>query len=159
MKVLLIKDVKKGQQAGSPILGFLGDVVETSAGFARNWLFPQGLAVMPTEANIKAIATKKAARVLERRREIEQFEQTTTAVQGAEVVIAGKANPAGALFGSVTPSAIADNLRQQGFEVAAENVHLDKNIKQVGTYPDTVVKFSEDLTATITVIVVAEPEQ
>ena len=54
MKVLLCEDVKK--------LGWLGDVVEVNDGYARNYLLPQGLARVATDANIRAIAEKKAGR-------------------------------------------------------------------------------------------------
>jgi len=153
VKVLLVNDVK----TGSTVLGWLGDVVDVNEGYGRNYLIPQGLAVAATEANIKSLATEKTKRAGQRKHDRERLEQTAAAVDGAEAVIAGKVNPAGALFGSVTAGAIAANLRQQGFEVSDENVQLDKNIKQVGTYQLT-VKFADDLTANITVVVVPEPE-
>jgi large subunit ribosomal protein L9 len=150
MKVLLCEDVKK--------LGWLGDVVEVERGYARNYLLPQGLAKVATEANIKAIAKEKTGRTEQRVRERQQLEQVAKAVEGAEAVIAAKANEQGNLFGSITGRQIAANLRAQGFEVADDFVQLPEHIKQVGTHEVT-IKFADDLTATIKVVVVSEPAE
>ena len=149
VKVLLCEDVDR--------LGWLGDVVEVTTGYARNYLLPQGLARPATEANIKAIAQEKARRTEQRRLDKTRLEAAAKAVQAAEAVIAAKANVQGHLFGSVTPRQIAENLRQQGFEVAEKNVQLPEHIKQVGTHQVT-LEFDEDLTATVNVVVVAEQE-
>ena len=148
MKVLLCEDVKK--------LGWLGDIVETSEGYARNYLLPQGRAVVATEANIRAIAREKAGRAEQRIRERQRFEEAAKAVQGAEAVIAAKANEQGSLFGSITEQQIAANLRAQGFEVADEVVQLPEHIKCVGTH-EVILKFAEDLTAKVSVVVVPDP--
>lgn len=149
MKVLLVKDINR--------LGWLGDVVEVSTGYARNYLLPQRLAVVPTEANLRSLAEEKAGRAEQRIHEQKQLEEAASAVEGAEAVIAAKANEQGHLFGSVTPESIAANLREQGFKVANEVVQLPEHIKEVGTHP-VKLKFGPDLTATVNVIVVAEQE-
>ena len=148
MKVLLCQDVEK--------LGWLGDVVEVATGYARNYLLSQGLAKIATEANIKAIAEEKARRAEQRTQQMTRLEETAAAVEGAEVVIAAKANEQGNLFGSVTQRDIVANLREQGFEVTERQMQLSEHIKQVGTHTVT-LKFADDLTATISVVVVAEP--
>jgi len=147
MKVLLCEDVER--------LGWLGDVVEVSNGYARNYLLPQGMAMVPTEANLKSLAEEKARRSEQRIRETKRLEAAAAAVEGAEAVIAARANEAGVLFGSVSGAQIATNLREQGFEIADEIVQLAEHIKHVGT-SQVVVKFSSDLTATVNVTVVAE---
>ncbi|UCE99090.1 MAG: 50S ribosomal protein L9 [Planctomycetota bacterium] len=159
VKVLLCEDITE--------LGWLGDVVEVNAGYARNYLLPQGLAVIPTEANLRSLVDEKARRAEQRKLDIERLKKIAAAVEGAEVVIATKANKQGVLFGSVGKEEIAKNLREQGFEVADEMVQLPEKIKQVGSYSIT-VKFGPDLTAAVNVVVVAagadveslkEPEQ
>ena len=147
MKVMLCEDVKA--------LGWLGDVVEVNAGYARNYLLPQGLAKPATDANLRAIAKEKASRAEKRTLEMEQLQEVAKAVQGAEAVVAAKANEQGVLFGSVGASQIAANLRQLGFEITDEFVALGEHIKQVGT-SEVTLKFAEDLTATISVVVVPE---
>ncbi len=150
MKVLLCQDVRK--------LGWFGDIVEVNTGYARNYLLPQGLAAVPTEANLKSLAKEKAKRAEHRIQERKRLKAAAAAVEGAEAVVAAKANELGHLFGSVGAKEIAGNLREQGFEVADDVVQLPEHIKQVGTYTVT-LKFAEDLTATVSVVVVAEQEE
>ena len=147
MKVLLVEDVER--------LGWLGDIVEVKDGYARNYLLPQGIAQSATEENIKAIAEEKAKRAEERLAEYKRMEKACAEVDGAEAVIASKANEQGHLFGSVTEKAIAENLRAQGFMVADKIVKMPGHIKVVGSYEIT-LRFAEDLKAKVNVTVVAE---
>ncbi len=147
MKVLLCEDVRP--------LGWLGDVVEVSDGYARNYLLPQGLAKPATAANLKATAKEKAKRAEQRIHERSRMEEVAKAVEGAEAVLAAKANEQGVLFGSITGGQIAENLRAQGFEVADEVVVLPEHIKQVGNWT-VKLKFDMDLAAAVNVVVVAE---
>src|SRR4030042_807912 len=112
MKVLLCEDVSK--------LGFFGDVVEVAEGYARNYLLPEGLAIVPTETNLKSLSEEKAKRAEQRIREQKRLEAAAEKVRGAEAVIAARANEQGHLFGSITERDIADNLRAQGFGGAVE---------------------------------------
>lgn len=149
VKVLLCEDVKE--------LGWFGDVVEVSIGYARNYLLPQGLATMPTKSNLRSLAKEATKRTEQRKLERERLEEAATAVEGAEAVVAAKANEQGVLFGSVGAQEIAENLRAQGFRVADEMVQLAEHIKQVGTHKVT-LRFDKDLTATVNVTIVAEQE-
>ncbi len=147
MKVLLCEDIKR--------LGWLGDIVDVTEGYARNYLVPQGLAKVATEGNIRALAKEKAKRAEERVKERKRLEAAAQAVEGAEAVLAALANEQGVLFGSVNERQIAANLREQGFMVADEVVKLPEHIKHVGTHSVT-LKFADDITATVSVVVVAE---
>jgi len=149
MKVLLCEDVEK--------VGWLGDVVEVSVGYARNYLLPQGIGKVATEASIRAIAEEKAKRAEQRIQKGKRLEDAAKSVEGAEAVVAAKANEQGHLFGSVTERQIATNLREQGFEVADEIVQLPEHIKQVGTHAVT-LKFADDVTVSVNVVVVPEQE-
>lgn len=150
MKVLLCEDIAK--------LGWLGDVVEVNVGYARNYLLPQGLAKVATKSSIRAIAEEKAKRSEQRIRDSKRLEVAAKAVEGAEAVVAAKANEQGHLFGSVTERQIAANLRAQGFEVADEIVKLPEHIKQIGTHTVR-LKFADNLTATVNVVVVPEQQE
>jgi large subunit ribosomal protein L9 len=168
MKILLIEDVEG--------LGWLGDVVQVSSGYARNYLFPKRLAAKVDKANIEAIASEKARRAEQRQERATRLENAAAAVDGAEVVVEAKANKQGHLFGSVAGAQIAAGLREMQllppepsgqtggrtvvFEdgrlcVTDEVVQLPEHIKQVGTYPGVSIKFSEDVTAAVTVVVKA----
>jgi len=146
MKVLLCQDVEK--------LGWLGDVVEVKPGYARNYLIPYGVATVPTEENIEALAEAKAKAAQERKLAFEKLVTVRDAVEGAEAVIAAKANEQGHLFGSVSEREIGENLREQGFEIADTMVVLSAgHIKEVGAQEVT-IKLAADLSATVSVEVV-----
>jgi large subunit ribosomal protein L9 len=147
MKILLCRDVDR--------LGWLGDVVEVSTGYARNYLLPQRLAVAATPNNIKTLGQAKVRAAAERQQARQQLEALSAAVDGAEVVIAAKANEQGHLFGSVSSLQIAENLRMQGFAVPDDAVDEPVHIKQIGTYP-VVLRLGADVTAQVKVVVVAE---
>ena len=149
MKVLLCEDIEK--------LGWFGDVVEVNNGYARNYLLPQGLAKVVTEDSIRALAEEKAKRSERRIQDSKRLEGAAQAVEGAEAVVAAKANEQGHLYGSVTAEQIATNLREQGFQVANEIVQLPEHIKQVGTHTIT-LKFTDNLKATINLVVVPEKD-
>jgi large subunit ribosomal protein L9 len=150
MKLLLCNDVET--------LGWLGDIVEVKEGYARNYLLPQGLAIVPTAANIKSLADEKAKRAEVRNLMREQKQKLVTSVQGAEVVLAANANEQGSLFGSVGAHDIAENLRQQGFEVADEMVKISGgHIKELGA-SEVVIRAAADLQATVHVVVVSQEQ-
>lgn len=149
MKVLLCEDVEK--------LGWLGDIVEVKNGYARNYLLPQGIGVVPSDENIRSLADEKARRAEVRRLVRQEKERLVEAIEGAAVVLTAKANEQGHLFGSVTEKDIAEQLRQQGFAVADEMVRMDGHIKEVGTR-EIVLKVAGDLKAIVQVTVTAEDQ-
>lgn len=150
MKVLLNVDIDK--------LGWLGDIVDVKDGYARNYLLPQGLAMVPSETNLRSIAAEKAKRAEQRQLDQRQLARAAEAVEGAEAVVAAKANEQGHLFGSVGERDIAENLRGQGFEVSDDMVQLPEHIKEVGTHAVT-LKVAAELFATISVVVVSQDEE
>ena len=150
MKVLLYADIDK--------LGWLGDIVDVKDGYARNYLLPQGLATVPSEANLREIAEEKSKRAEQRQLANQQLERAAKAVEGAEAVVSAKANEQGHLFGSVGERDIAENLRGQGFEISDDMVQLPEHIKEVGTHEVT-LKVAAELFATISVVVVSQDEE
>ena len=151
MKVLLCEDVEN--------LGWIGEVVDVKDGYARNYLLPYSIATIPTEGNVRALAEAKAKRAEERKLERKQMERACEAVAGAEAVIAAKANEQGHLFGSVSEKEIAENLRQQGFEISDRVVKFEDghHIKEVGTHQVT-LDFAAELSTTVSVVVVSQDE-
>jgi len=149
MKVLLCEDVEK--------LGWLGDVVEVKNGYARNYLLPRGIAVVPSDANMRSLAEEKARRAELRLLARQEKERLSQAVEGASVSLTAKANEQGHLFGSVTEKDIAESLRQQGFAVSDEMVRMDGHIKEVGTR-EVAVRVASDLKVIVQVTVSAEDQ-
>ena len=138
-------------------LGKVGDVVEVSPGYARNYLLPKGLAVQPTPNNIKKIEV--------RRKEIERLEaekkaaqsKTIAALANVELTLERRANESGTLFGSVSATDIAKSLQAIGHSVQAEDVLLPGKLDHIEKYVVT-VKFAEDLQTEIKVWVAPDAE-
>jgi len=149
MNVLLCEDVES--------LGWYGDIVKVSEGYARNYLLPHRLAIVPSESKIKAMAEEKAKRAEQRKVVIENFKKAAEAIEGAEAVLAAKANDQGHLFGSITVKEVAENLRRQGFEVEEKYIQLDGHIKEVGER-SVKIRFAVDISATVKVIIVPEAQ-
>lgn len=145
MKVLLNKNVPK--------LGNIGEIVEVKNGHARNYLLPHGLAVAPTEANLRAVEAAKARHVEEVAREKAELAAKAEAVRGKEVTITARANEEGHLYGSVGPAQIAAALAEENIFLDASYIVLDDAIRQLDKY-DVQVRFSEEVSATIHVWVV-----
>jgi large subunit ribosomal protein L9 len=149
IKLLLNESVKN--------VGKVGDIVEVSPGYARNYLVPKGLAVKPTAGNVKKIEA--------RRLEIERLEQEKRAEQaaiiaklvGVEVTLERKANEQGHLFGSVSATDISKALKAQGYDVNPDDVLLPGKLDRIDTYTVR-VKFVEDLATDLKVWVAPDSE-
>ena len=144
MKVILKQDVKG--------LGKKGELVNASDGYARNFLFPKGLAA---EANAQAMSEFKNKQQAEKYR-IETETATAKAaaerISGKTIRIAAKAGQNGKLFGSVTSKEIAEKVRDEfGIETDKRKIIVD-DIKQFGTY-EFEIKLYQGISAKLYVIV------
>lgn len=147
MKLLLRRDIQK--------VGLAGDVVEVTEGYARNYLLPQHLAVLPTQANMKAIEEDKKRAEAERRERRALLEAQAGKMRDVEVTISAACNEDGHLYGSVGPREIAAALRDEGHAVDAKQVHLHEPIRRLDTVTVPVV-FTDDLRVEVKVWVVRE---
>ena len=142
IKLLLKESIKH--------VGKVGDIVDVSPGYARNYLLPQDLAVEPTPNNVKKIEA--------RRKEIERLEAEKRAAQadvikkleGVEVMLERRANEQGHLFGSVSATDIAKQLQAQGYQVEGDDVYLPGKLDRIDKYTVR-VSFGEDLNAEVKV--------
>ncbi|HEY2585238.1 MAG TPA: 50S ribosomal protein L9 [Tepidisphaeraceae bacterium] len=149
MKLLLQESIKN--------VGRVGDIVEVSPGYARNYLLPRGLAVQPTPNNVKKVEERrKEIERIERERREEQ-ERMIGQLSGVEVHLERRANEQGHLFGSVTATDVAKALQGQGFNVEPGDINLPGRLDRIDTYT-VQVKFAEDLTADVKVWVNADTE-
>lgn len=125
MKVILIKDVKGTGKAG--------DVAEVSDGYARNRLFPKGLAKEANKANMKILERRNAAREEEEAEAREKALAICGQLSKATVQIKTKGGEGGRLFGSITSKDIAEAVEKQcGVKIDKKKIQLDSPIKQVG---------------------------
>jgi large subunit ribosomal protein L9 len=142
MKIILADDVRG--------LGHRGDTVTVKPGYARNFLFPQGVAYEATTANVQKLSEQKKKYDEKTLREKGVASEVASKVEGLTIVIAKKAGDEGHLYGSVTASEIADALAAKGIEVDRRRVELAEPIRRLGTH--TVhVRFHRDVAATLNV--------
>lgn len=152
MELLLKRDVPK--------LGIVGDVVQVSPGYARNYLLPQDIATQATEANIRGLAEERLKAEQRRRLAREALVQAAERLRDVEVTIAAAANDEGVLYGSVGSREVAAALRDEGHTVDASCIDLHDPIRRLDNITVT-VRFGDDITSEVKVWVVrsqATPE-
>ena len=136
-------------------LGSAGDVVEVKNGFARNYLIPQGFAVAWTRGGEKQVASIRAARDARAIHDHEEAVALKNALESNKVKLAVKAGAEGRLFGSVKTEAVANAVKAAGLgDLDKRKIHITSPIKSVGEHEAT-VRLRDDLTAVITLQVVA----
>ena len=143
MKVILLADVKG--------TGKKQEIVNVSDGYARNFLFPKGLAKEATPGAAKEVEKKQAA---ERAREMERrltAEKKAASLRGKVITVKAKCGAQGRLYGSVTGAEIAEALKEQhGVEVDKRKIDLAEPIRAVGE-TEVVVKLYPEISAKMTV--------
>jgi len=147
MKVILAEDVRG--------LGHRGETVTVKPGYARNFLFPQGVAREANDANVRRLSEEKKKYDEKMMREKTVASEAASKVEGLTVSITKKAGEEGHLYGSVTASDIADALAAKSIEVDRRRIELAEPIRSVGSH--TVhVRLHKDVVATLTVEVKAQ---
>ena len=136
-------------------VGGRGEIVKVKAGFARNFLLPQGFATLATKGNVKQIDQERGALLkkaaIEKATADAQKEQMETITLHFE----RKAGEQGTLFGSVTSMDIADALKAKGYEIDRRKIVLKDAIKETGEYTVN-VKLHREVTLAVPVTVTAE---
>ena len=147
MEVILKEDILN--------LGYKDDVVNVKKGYARNFLIPQGKAVIASESAKKVLAENQKQRA----HKIAQIKADAQAVadkmEGVSLIIGAKTSSTGTIFGSVTNIQIADGLAEKGFEVDRKLIVIKDQVKEVGNYT-AVVKLHKDISVEVPFEVVAE---
>lgn len=147
MKLLLCRNVDP--------LGIVGDVVEVSSGYARNYLIPHNLATEPTDANVRKLA--EARRIAEhvRSEQRSQLKRLADAIEGVEVTVRAKSNEEGHLYGSVGRREIAAALEEEGHHINPDHIQLDAPIRHLDTL-SVDIRFADNLTSSIKVWIVRD---
>ena len=148
MEIMLKKDVEN--------LGFTDDVVSVKNGYGRNYLIPQGLAVLATPSAKKVLAETLKQRAHKEQKLVDDAKAEAAKLNGLEIKIAAKVGEGDKLFGSVSNADVAEAL-------AANNISLDKKfitvqgglVKRLGNY-NAKVRFHRDVIAELSFDVVAE---
>ena len=115
-------------------LGHAGDVVEVSAGYARNYLLPRGVAYLATLGNKKRIAQEKARLEAAESARIAAAQEMATKIEAVSLTFSARVGEEGKLFGSVTSADIVAQMEAQGVHVEKRMIDLPEPIKALGMY-------------------------
>lgn len=135
MKIILKEDI-----AG---LGYKDDVVEVKNGYGRNYLIPQGKAVIASESALKVLAENQRQRAHKLAKIKADAEAVAASLEDVNVVIPVKVSEAGTIYGSVNAATIAEALEKLGKAIDRKAIVVKDSIKEAGKYNCTVVLHKE----------------
>ncbi len=148
MRVILKEDVK-GQ-------GKKGQEVNVSDGYARNFLFPKGLAIEANKANLNDLKGKQLALDFKKEQELKACKEIAEKLKSITVELSAKGGTSGKIFGSITSKEIAVELKEKnGIEIDKRKIQLDDGLKSFGEY-DVKIKLHPEVTAEVKVKVTQE---
>jgi large subunit ribosomal protein L9 len=148
MELILKQDVEN--------LGFKDDIVTVKNGYGRNYLIPQGHAIMATPSAKKVLAETLKQRAFKEKKIVDEANKIAEAIKALEIKISSKAGSGDKLFGSVTNMDIADALQKEGHTIERKYISvLGGAVKRLGKYEAT-IRLHRDVTVDIEFEVVAE---
>lgn len=148
MELILKQDVEN--------LGFTDDVVAVKPGFGRNYLIPQGMAVLATPSNRKVLAETLKQRAYKERTIVESAQKQAEKLNALELTMTAKSGEGDKMFGSISNADLAEKLGKEGVEIDKKFISIaGGNIKVLGQYEAT-VRFHREVISTLTFDVVAE---
>jgi len=147
MELILRADVEN--------LGRLGDKVSVKPGYGRNYLIPQGLAMLASESNLRRFENERKKLQAKRDAQVADAQSLSDKLAAASVVIEVRVGEGDKLYGSVTSAIIADKLAEQGFEIDRKKIVLADPIRSLGEYAVD-VKLLPELRGTVNVSVVRQ---
>ena len=147
MELILVEDV-----AG---LGYKNDIVSVKKGYGRNYLIPQGKAVIASESARKVLAENLKQRAHKLAKIKADAEELAAKLAPVALTIATKVSATGTIFGAVTNIQIAEALAKLGFEIDRKTIVVKETVKEVGSYT-AIVKLHKEVSVEIPFEVVAE---
>ena len=127
MELILRKDVEN--------LGFVDDVVQVKNGYGRNYLIPNGLAVLATPSARKVLSETLKQRAFKEKKEIEDAEKIGKKLEALEIKITAKTGSGDKLFGSISNADVSDALKKEGIEIEKKFITIPGGtIKRLGQY-------------------------
>ena len=147
MKIILKEDVRG--------LGYKDDVVEVKDGYGRNYLIPQGKAVVATSSALKVLAENQRQRAHKLAQIKADAEAAAAALEGVALTIGAKTSATDTIFGSVNAIHIAEALEKLGHNVDRKLITIKETIKEVGNYTAT-IQFHKEVAVELPFEVVAE---
>lgn len=147
MKVILKEDIQG--------VGKAGQIINVKDGYARNFLFPKGLALIADEKNLKLLEYQKKKFEEEAKKKRQDAESIAERLSGIQITIKAKAGEDQKLFGSITPKDIAEALQKEGFSIDKKQIIISEPVKRLGEY-EVEVKLHTNLTTKFKINVIAE---
>ena len=147
MKIILKENVAD--------LGYKDDIVEVKDGYGRNYLIPQGKAIIASAAALKQLAEDQKQRAHKIAKIKADAEAAAAALEGVRLTIGAKTSSTGTVFGSVNAIQIAEALEKLGHNVDRKIIVIKEPVKEVGVYTAT-IKFHTEVSKDIEFEVVAE---
>lgn len=148
MELILKKDVEN--------LGFTDDIVSVKNGYGRNYLIPQGYAILATDSAKKVLAENLRQRAHKEEQVIKEAKEAASKLEGLELKMTAKAGAADKLFGSISNADLSAALAENGVEIDKKYISiLGGNIKRLGQY-EAKIRFHREVVADFTFDVIAE---
>ena len=148
MKIILKQNMGK--------IGQVGDVAEVSDGFARNFLIPQGKAILFTVGNFKQIEYLKKQEAEQREGELKEVKELAEKINNISLEIKVKAGEEGKLFGSVTSKDIVEIiLKEHGIELDKKKLNLKESLKKLGVHV-VPVNLYKDITSQVKINLISD---
>lgn len=147
MKIILKEDI--------PALGYKDDVVEVRDGYGRNYLIPQGKAIIASPSALKVLAENQRQRAHKLAQIKADAEALAAQLEGVSLTIGAKTSSTGTIFGSVNSIQIAEALEKLGHNVDRKVINIKETIKEVGKY-NAVLKLHKEVSVEIPFEVVSE---
>ena len=136
-------------------LGIEGDIVKVADGYARNYLFPKGIATTVTEGKKRQIEKKRIERLSILEKEKTAAEELAKKIEGIECTIAMKVGENGSLFGSVSIPMILEKIKEQGIELDKSKVVLSAPLHELGVF-DVALKLHAEVRGSLKVWIVED---
>jgi large subunit ribosomal protein L9 len=134
MEVILKKNVDK--------LGYANDVVSVKPGYGRNFLIPQGYAILATASAKKAHEDMMKQKSHKETKLVAEAEEIASKIAGLTVTISTKAGENGKIFGSINTIQLAEALKKEGFDIDRKSLKIkDEPIKEIGSYEAEAILF------------------
>ena len=148
MKVILLDNIKG--------VGKKDEIINASDGYARNYLFPQKLAVEATKENLGKLESKNEANKFKKQNEKNDAIEVANKLKELVLTIKVKAGENGKIFGGVTSKEISENLKEQyKIEIDKKKIEVKETIKNIGRFTIN-IKLYEGVNAKLTVNIIAE---
>ena len=135
--------------------GYKDDVVTVKSGYGRNYLIPQGKAVIATPSALKMLAENMKQRAHKLEKIKNDAKELAAKLEGVSLTIGAKASSTGKIFGSVNNIQIAEALEKAGYEIDRKVIYIKESVKEVGAYK-AILKLHKEVSVEIPFEVVAE---